>query len=65
MLLKNVKTPRTMFSIAMLCLAACIVAGRFVPASDFWTGMVTGVQGGLIGFALVLLVKSRRLKQRG
>jgi uncharacterized membrane protein YedE/YeeE len=67
MLIKSVKNPRALYSVAMMCLAAGIVAGSVghaSRASDFWDGVLQGVRFGLYGVALVLVVRARRLAAR-
>jgi hypothetical protein len=64
MLLK-VKNPRTLFRLAMGCLAIFGLLGMLHPASSsFNEGVVDGARGALLGAAVALIWLTFRLQHR-
>ena len=65
MLLRNkLRDPQAMITVGMTCLAAGIVAQRFIhPPTDFWQGFVYGVSGALIGLSIVFNLRGRVLRR--
>jgi len=57
--------PQAMISVGMSCLAAGIIAQRFVhPASELWQGLVAGLSGAFIGLSIVFNLGGLMLRRR-
>ena len=63
MLLK-VKNPRTIFRVAMVCLAVFGSLGIPALASSFNEDLLDGIRGGLLGATVVLIYLTFRLQRR-
>ena len=66
MLLRNrLHDPQAMIGAGMFCLAAGIVAQRFIhPPTDFWQGFVAGLSGVLIGLSIVFNLRGLVLRRK-
>jgi hypothetical protein len=54
-----------MIGVGMFCLAAGIVAQRYIhPPTDFWQGFVAGLSGVLIGCSIVFNVRGLMLRRQ-
>ena len=65
MLLRNkLHDPQSMITVGVTCLAAGIIAQRFIhPPTDFWQGFVYGVSGALIGLSIVFNLRGLMLRR--
>ena len=64
-MLLNVKNPRSLFRLAMACLALFGVLGMVhPPSSSFSEGVVDGARGALLGATIALMYLTFRLQQR-
>ena len=63
MLLK-IKSPRTIFRLAMMCLALFGILGFPSLASTFSEDLLDGVRGALLGATIVLVYLTFRLRKR-
>jgi hypothetical protein len=66
MILRNrLNDPQAMIGVGGFCLAAGIVAQRFIhPPTDFWQGFVWGVSGALIGLSIVFNIRGLVLRRK-
>ena len=66
MILRNrLHDPQAMIAVGMSCLAAGILAQRFIhPPTDFWQGFVAGLSGTLIGLSIVFNLRGLMLKRK-
>jgi hypothetical protein len=56
---------QSMIGVGMFCLAAGIVAQRYIhPPTDFWQGFVAGLSGVLIGCSIVFNVRGLMLRRQ-
>jgi hypothetical protein len=62
---KRLHDPGALIAFGTTCLAAGIVAQRFIhPATDFWQGFVAGLSGMLIGVSIVLNMRGLILRRK-
>jgi hypothetical protein len=66
MILRNrLSSPQAMISAGSFCLAAGLIAQRFIhPPSDFWQGFVAGLSGMLIGLSIVFNLRGLMLQRK-
>jgi hypothetical protein len=62
-MLMKVKNPRTIFRVAMLCLAVFASLGIPALASMFGEDLLDGLRGALLGATIALLYLMFRLKR--
>ena len=61
---KRLRDPGALIAFGTTCLAAGIVAQRFIhPATDFWQGFVAGLSGLLIGVSIVFNMRGLVLRR--
>jgi hypothetical protein len=66
LLRRRLRDPNALIAFGTTCLAAGIVAQRFIhPPTDFWQGFVAGLSGTLIGLSIVFNMRGLVLWRRG
>ena len=63
-MLLEVKNPRTLFRLAMACLALFGGLGMVHPPSTFSEGVLDGARGALLGATVALIALTFRLQQK-